>query len=108
LGRDYSHRVEENSEADKWSDPWLTSTAVVLRGSEFASPLVVLDNAASHPDHNIGLGVFRHRFPGVPVSVAAPESRDDIVGFPQRMASKEWLEAEPMMKSSVRQKSRRV
>ena len=32
------------------------------------------------------------------MSVASPESRDDIVGFSKRMESKEWLEAEPMMK----------
>ena len=31
--------------------------------------------------------------------VASAESRDDIVGFSQRMESEEWLEAEPMMKA---------
>jgi len=33
------------------------------------------------------------------VRLASLETRDDIVGFSQRMGSEEWLEAEPMMKA---------
>jgi len=31
--------------------------------------------------------------------LVSPETRDDIVGFSQRIESAEWLEAEPMMKA---------
>ena len=51
-----------------------------------------------HPDHYIGLGVFHRRFPAVPVRVASPEIRDDIIGFSRWMESVGWLEAEPTMK----------
>ena len=51
-----------------------------------------------HPDHYIGLGVFHRRFPKVPVKVASPEIREDIIGFSRWMESVGWLEGEPAMK----------
>jgi glyoxylase-like metal-dependent hydrolase (beta-lactamase superfamily II) len=51
-----------------------------------------------HPDHYIGLGVFHRRFPSVPVKVASPEIRNDIIAFSQWMESVGWLDAEPTMK----------
>ncbi len=51
-----------------------------------------------HPDHYIGLGVFHDRFPNVPVKVASPEIRDDIIGFSTWMESVGWLEVETKMK----------
>jgi glyoxylase-like metal-dependent hydrolase (beta-lactamase superfamily II) len=51
-----------------------------------------------HPDHYLGLGVFHQQFPKVPIYVATPEIKEDIVGFTGWMESVGWLENEPSMK----------
>jgi len=60
--------------------------------------LVSIFISHGHPDHYIGLGVFRRRFPDAPVKVASTDIRDDIIGFSQWMESVGWLDAEPGMK----------
>jgi len=81
----------------------------VLRNSEEARewaqsiktkklPLTHILITHGHPDHYIGMDIFKKEFPNTRIVVARPEVKQDIIGFSHWMESVGWLEGEPNLK----------
>jgi glyoxylase-like metal-dependent hydrolase (beta-lactamase superfamily II) len=71
---------------------------VAKRATKGTGPVVIFITHG-HPDHYLGMGELKRKFPSAKIFVASQEIKDDIIASAQLMEQLHVLDSEPLMKA---------